>query len=335
MKRPLQIAAILALTIFLVWLFLHNANLRDVAKIIEKASIPWLILGATVNLTTLLFRTIRWRAIIDPDDPPAFYPTLLANAVGYMLSTVLPFRAADVARPALLSRRTKHRFSAALGTVLTERILDLSSILLLYLYFVGRRWSWFSDDPRTASLWRFLVIPAAIASCVILGLLVFLIAGVFLYSSVLRRFHEWLGKIVPTRFRAAWMNMFDAFVQSLEITRHPASFAKVLFSTVGIWFCLTVQFTCTATSLHIDLPFDSSFFVTGATTVSMAVPTPGGIGGMHKTAQFILVRFYHLAVDPAVAAAVLFHLVGTVPVVILGIAMFMAEGVRWKDVTHA
>ena len=35
---------------------------------------------------------------------------------------VAAIRAGDVARPALLSRRTSVRFSAALGTVLTERI---------------------------------------------------------------------------------------------------------------------------------------------------------------------------------------------------------------------
>src|SRR5256885_4582560 len=49
--------------------------------------------------------------------------TFFANTVGYMLSTVLPIRAGDVARPALLARRTNVRFAGALGTVLTERIL--------------------------------------------------------------------------------------------------------------------------------------------------------------------------------------------------------------------
>ena len=38
--------------------------------------------------------------ILDPTDPPPFYSTFFANAVGYMLSTILPVRAGDIARPA-------------------------------------------------------------------------------------------------------------------------------------------------------------------------------------------------------------------------------------------
>src|SRR5687768_18484851 len=95
----------------------------------RTTNVFWLGVALVVNLAALFFRTIRWRIILDPDDPPPFYPTFFANTVGYMLSTILPIRAADVARPALLSRRTSHRFSGALGTVLTERVLDLLSIL--------------------------------------------------------------------------------------------------------------------------------------------------------------------------------------------------------------
>ena len=61
----------------------------------------------------------------------------LATSMGYALSTVLPVRAGDVIRPALLSRRTDVRFSRALGTVLTERVLDLTAILILYLSFIA------------------------------------------------------------------------------------------------------------------------------------------------------------------------------------------------------
>src|SRR5215213_3496685 len=130
--------------------------------------------------TARLFRTIRWRTILDPDDPPPFYATLFANTVGYMLSTILPIRASDVARPALLARRTTHRFSGALGTVLTERILDLTSILVLFVYFSVRRWNEFSHDAGTAR-WFYIVRAGAIASAAILIVLWFFIIGLFFF----------------------------------------------------------------------------------------------------------------------------------------------------------
>jgi uncharacterized membrane protein YbhN (UPF0104 family) len=136
------------------------------------------------------------------------------------------------------------------------------------------------------------------------------------------------------RFREAWMNFFDAFVQTLEITTHVRALIIVLVSTGGIWFCLTSQFIFTLLALHRSLPFDSSIFVTGITTVGMAIPTPGGVGGFHKACQLVLTHFYGYDIDSSVAAALLFHVVGTVPVLVTGLILFVHEGLHWSDVTQ-
>ena len=332
MKRTLQIAAIAALTILFLVLFLRNANLAEVWAILKSTSAGWLVLALLVNFSALLFRTIRWRIILDVDDPPPFYPTFFANTVGYMLSTILPIRAADVARPALLARRTTHRFSGALGTVLTERMLDLFSILTLFVTFAVLRWNQFSHDPRTAR-WFYVVKAGAIASAVILVALVVFMFGLFFFRPFIRRMHELLGKLVPKRFRESWMHFFDSFTETLELTKHRAAFAKVLLCTAGVWSCLTGQFYLTTLALHRPLPFDSAFFVTGVTTVGLAIPTPGGVGGFHKACQLVLTNFYQFDVDSSVATAILFHIVGTVPVLLTGLLLFAREGLKWRDVT--
>jgi hypothetical protein len=248
---------------------------------------------------------------------------------------VLPVRAADVARPALLARRTNLRFSGALGTVLMERMLDLASILSLYIYFVARRWNEYTRNPATAHLWGYLIKPSAIVCVALLAALIFFTVGVFYYAHLLRRLHVWLSRFVPRRFREAWMNFFETFVQTVQIIRDVPTFTKVLAFTAGVWICLTTQFLLAVAALHMRLPADSSFFITGTTTVGLAIPTPGGIGGLHKICQFDLTHFYGVGVDQAVAAAVLFHLVGTIPVVVVGLALFVREGLRWKDVARA
>jgi uncharacterized protein (TIRG00374 family) len=331
LKRALQIAFVTALTVMLVWLFLRNADLRDVWRILQSANIGWVLIAGAVNLSTLFFRSIRWRTILDPDDPPSFYSTFFANAVGYMLSTVLPIRAADVARPALLAKRSGKRFSTALGTVLTEKILDFLSVLSLFVYFSALRWRQFTSNPETEKPWRLIVQPATIVASVLIVTLVSFIIGVLLFADKVRVAHGWLARLIPARFRSSWMNFFDMFVQSLHTIRQRHALLRVIGCTVTIWACLTLQFTFTALALHQDLPFDSTFFITGATTLSLVVPTPAGIGGVHKVAQFVLTRFYGMDLESAVAAAVLFHLVGTLPCVILGLGLVMREGIRLRD----
>jgi len=82
------------------------------------------------------------------------------------------------------------------------------------------------------------------------------------------------------------------------------------------------------------LPFDSSFFISGLSTLGLAIPTPGGVGGFHKACQLVLTTFYGFTIDESVAVALLFHAVGTVPVVLTGLLLFAREGLRWKDVTR-
>jgi uncharacterized protein (TIRG00374 family) len=331
LKRILQLSAVALLTIFFLGLFLWNSNLSDVWMRIKGASLPWVLVGLSANVAALFGRTLRWRVILNADPPPRFYPTFFANTVGFMLSIILPVRASDVARPALLSRRTSVRFPAALGTVLTERVLDLFSILVLFVYFGVRRWHEFSTNPATAKAF-YIVEAGVIGAAVTLGLLLVLVTGVFFFRHKIRAMHAFVGRLVPERFRDAWMRFFDSFASSLEIIRRPREFAPVALLTAAIWLLLQSQFWFVVQALHHPLPFDSSFFVGGVTTVGLAIPTPGGVGGFHKACQIVLTKFYGFDIDGSVAVALLFHVVGTAPVLFTGLGLLGHEGLRLKDI---
>lgn len=331
MKRTLQLTLAIVLTIVFLGWFLWNTDLHDVWQIMKSANPFWLIGGMLINVAALVFRTLRWRTILRPENPPPFYPTFFANTVGYGLSTVLPVRAGDFARPALLSRRTDINFSAALGTVLAERVLDLTSILTLFVYYALRHWHHFSTDPRTANAF-FIIKAGAIGALITLAGLLVLVVGVF-FGKV-RTAHEFVGRILPIRFRAPWMHFFDAFAASVDLVRTPSVLMRVIFFTIGVWGCLTSQFWFVVTALHRPLPLDSGFFVTGITTIGLAVPTPGGVGGFHKACQIVLTKFYLFDIDSSVAVAVLFHVVGTLPVLVVGLLLFLREGLNLRQLTE-
>lgn len=324
MKRILQLVAIALLTIIFLALFLWKSNLRDVWRIMLSTNLAWFAVGFVVNGATLIFRTIRWRLLLHESDPPRFYPTFFANTMGYMLSTILPIRAGDVARPALLARRTSVRFSEALGTVLTERVLDLLCILALFVLFGVYRWRDFDSAVVHGGTWF---------SGIILGTLTVLLVAFYFSRGAVRRLHEALGRLLPTRFRPSWMRFFDAFARTLDIVERPAAFGGVLITTALIWFCLTSQFWFVLMAAHRPLPLDSTIFLSAATTVGIAIPTPGGVGGFHKVSQYVLTNFYGFDIDTSVAVSVLFHIVGTMPVVVVGAILFLREGLNWRELS--
>ena len=174
----------------------------------------------------------------------------------------------------------------------------------------------------------------AIIAGSMLAALLLLVFGFYFFRGAVRRLHSALGRILPHRFREPWMRFFDAFADTLQITQRPAAFVVVVLCTVAIWTCLTTQFWFVLVAAHRPLPIDSSFFLTSATTVGIAIPTPGGIGGFHKVCQWILTTFYRFDLDTSVAVALLFHIVGTLPVVLVGAALFLHEGLNWRELSR-
>jgi uncharacterized protein (TIRG00374 family) len=328
LRRILQVTLVSLLTIFFLGLFLWKSNLQEVWRIMKSTNLLWLASAFLVNWLALVFRTVRWRTLLGGPKPPGFYPTFFANTAGYMLSTVLPIRAGDVARPALLARRTSVRFSEALGTVLTERVLDLLSILAIFVWFCVLRWNSF---PNNAGV----VHGGAIGCMSVFVAVVIFLFGLYFFGGTVRRLHERIGRILPKRFREPWMKFFDAFARTLSITERPRDFFTVLFATAAIWICLTAQYSLVFIATHRPLPYDATFFISGVTTIGVAIPTPGGVGGFHKLCQWALTSFYGFDIDSSVAIALLLHLVGTVPVVLTGLTLFAWEGLRWRDLTHA
>ena len=326
LKSKLRLPVILFLTALLLYFFLRNTDPGVIWQTLKSIHPGWFLFGLLSNFLALCCRSERWRSILNPDDPPPSYPTFFATTLGFMSSALLPVRAGDVIRPALLSRRTNIRFADALGTVLCERVLDLLSILTLFITFVYTSGRTFAQNPATAGKFRAVQGAAYGAIGIVIVMLTFLLM-IYFASPVIRRAHEKLGIIVPKRFRGAWMRFFDSFVKSVAIVTHnKKAFVRIILLTSGVWLCLSSQFFFVAHAVDHPLPFTASFFLTGMTILGMMIPTPGAIGGFHKACQIALVGFYEFDVSASVAVAIAFHIVGTAPVIIAGFSLLAREG---------
>jgi glycosyltransferase 2 family protein len=334
LSKALRIALIAAATILLLALFLRNSDRGEVMAALRSVHPAWFAAALLVNFTALTLRAFRWRTILGAAaTTPPIYDTFLSTAIGFMSSAVLPIRAGDVIRPALLSRRTGVRFSTAFGTVVSERLIDLTSNLVLFITFAMTGGRALSADPATAK--KALVIHSA-ASIAAIALVAMLTLAVLLYffreraRLVQLRVSTWL----PKRFRHGWVSFFDALTAALEILGRPRIFVRVFLLTAGIWTCLTAQYVLVLRAMDRPLPYVASFLIATMAIVGLSIPTPGGVGGFHKAAQLALTTFYGFDVSSSVAVALVFHIVGTLPVVLTGFALFAREGMSFRQLTR-
>src|SRR5258708_33474033 len=55
--------------------------------------------------------------------------------MGFAASAVLPARAGEVVRPIVLARRTQVTLSSSFASVVFERVIDLATVLVLFLFY--------------------------------------------------------------------------------------------------------------------------------------------------------------------------------------------------------
>ena len=133
MKFPWRGAIGLALTVFLLWWVFRDTDPKQVGRALAGASIGMLILGGLLNLGHNVFRVWRWKALLEPvREGVSFRPLFAAVIVGYLTTWLVPGRLGEVVRPALLSARENVPLGPSLGTVVSDRILDGMTIVLLF-----------------------------------------------------------------------------------------------------------------------------------------------------------------------------------------------------------
>ncbi len=134
-KRTVRIAVSLFLMVALLVVFLWNVNFKEVGQSLESANPWWLLLAGCLALLSYWLRAIRIILLLRPVGKVRQSTANLSTAVGYAAMSLLPARMGDLVRPAIISRRDTLPFSAALASILTERLFDMWTIIVGFLLF--------------------------------------------------------------------------------------------------------------------------------------------------------------------------------------------------------
>lgn len=118
----------LGLGCFLFWYFFHQMNFSEKIEfynLLKNANYGWILLSILLSFLTFLLRAERWKLALEPLD----YTTKFGNRyhslmIGYIVNAVFP-RAGELSRAFLLSKKEHLSFSETLGTIFSERFIDL------------------------------------------------------------------------------------------------------------------------------------------------------------------------------------------------------------------
>jgi len=133
--RGLFVLALLVAALLAIWW--RGPDWNTVYHAFDVVAWRWVIVGVLLNLLSVLARSLSWRLTIDqalPEPHPRFGQVFSAFGIGLLGNAVLPARAGELARVAVLRRHLPHgRGTSAtlLGTVFAHRLFDLFPVALL------------------------------------------------------------------------------------------------------------------------------------------------------------------------------------------------------------
>lgn len=272
----------------LVWTF-KGTNWDEFFGALKAANWVRLVVGYTAILTVIHFaRTLRWGNLLSGIEHVPFKKLNEASAIGFMMLIILPFRLGEFARPFLIAQRSNIRRSAAMTSVVLERIIDgliIAALLFVLMWFLP-------DDARGLP---------AIRTGAWMMLLVF--GGGFLFLLLARWRHDFVvgvmrktaGRIAPGPTEKI-IGIVDGFVGALK-QLPDAKNMTLFFVWTGVYWVangfgmsyFANSFDCSNASGGSCLPLEMSlfqgYFLLCVTIVGMLIPAAPGSAG---TAQFAL-----------------------------------------------
>jgi uncharacterized protein (TIRG00374 family) len=272
---------------------------------------------------TYLARTVRWQYLLEPIGEARFRTAFRSTVIGFAAIGLLPARVGDVLRPYLLARTEGFSASSTFATVVMERVLDLVTVLLLLALYVlvlgGRE----TLPPRLLGPIETSAMVAAGGAVVLLALAWTLATHPERVAALVRR-TEW---ILPARVAHALSDLARTFSQGFAVAREARALTFAVIWSFPVWLGIALHAWVITLAFGIAMPVGGAFLLQSLLVIGVAMPTPGGVGGYHAMYRFGVTTFYGAPNDAAVGAAIVAHAASFVPVVVLGIAFMLQDGI--------
>lgn len=303
----------------ILWWMYRDTDFKAMEEtLLHRMNWGWMLFSLVFGVMAEVFRGVRWKQTLSPvGEHPNTMDCVHAVFISYASSLIIP-RSGELSRCAVLAKHDGTSFLKALGTVVTERIVD--SVLLLLIAAIGIC----SQVPIFSSFFAQTgmnigdILKGFTATGYVVTGVCMLITLFFLYY-MMRRF----------AFMAKFKNMLLNLKEGILSLRDVENKSLFVFYTLAIWASYFLHYWITFKCFDFmdALGFTAAMvsFIVGS--ISVIVPTPNGAGPWHFAVKTILV-LYGVADVNAVTFVLIVHTVQTTLVPLLGIFSWVTLALR-------
>ena len=272
----------------------------------------WLLLLSALGIyaVSVALRGWRWhRIMLLADIPHQRADAYGLTLVGLMGNNVLPARGGEVLRIALMGSRTTARRREVLGSIIAERLLDVSVLVGLFVIY-----TWIGVAGAPTGRWPATVAAAAL---VVGGV------GLVTYLSLRRRGHF-------ERFAAA----IRPVSRASKLFARPEGGPLALLSVV-IWTLEGVTLLVIGLAIDVSLTLPDGALIIILASLAAAIPAAPGYAGTFDAGMVLGLSAAGVSGGAAVGFILLVRFVMFVPVTLVGLVVLITRYGGLKRVDEA
>jgi hypothetical protein len=321
MKKKLLAGIIISA--LLVYLSVRGIRFADVRAAFQSVRPGYAAMAMLMMVITQLLRSVRWGVILRPLEKISQLTLFAVTSVGFLAIVSIPARIGELARPFLLSRKSSLSMSAALGTIVIERVFDSLAVLLIF---------------ALTFLW--MPFPAWVVNSGILflGLTLMLIAVIALF--LVKK--EWgfrlagpLLRRVPERHQPRLAHFMDQFISSFATMSDPWRLSGLFAFSIFIWVTNSITIFLMFGAFGLKLSYLAAVVTLVILLIGIAIPAaPGFIGNWHFACVLAL-GLFGINKAEALTYAIVYHFLSIVVVLVLGLAFLPLNRFSMADLRKA
>lgn len=325
--RALQIIVGLLISAVLIYFAFRNTEWDKLWAAVRSMHVLPMLVAVTVSTLPFPLRIPRWKLLLRHDDDSALptAPLWHAIAIGFAANNTLPFRAGEVLRVAVASRLGRVSFATALSSLAVERVLDaLTVVAMLGIGLVLADFPAAAGAPDASTASKIGIVCIAVLIVAIVAawkrdLALGLVRKVVGHGPIGEKVHHFA----------------DRLLAGLNALRDPRRAIPVIGWTILIWLVNAAAFYLAFAAFDITVPFSGALVLQGLLMIGIAAPqAPGYLGGFEAPIVLVL-GFYSVDKDLALAYALSYHILTFIPITLLGAWSAVQSGVTLKSVKAA
>jgi len=303
-KKSVIINSLLSLTFggVLFYLVFKSIDFSDFYNRLTELDFFWIYLSMFISIFEHVIRGYRWNLMMEVGQSKKFSTFVTTNVIiiSYFFALIIP-RFNDVVRCYLISKTDEINFSKSLGSVVSERFVDIISLLILIIFFLVLEFQTFILFIKS-----YIIDYTTLDNKSIIIFILFLILSIIISRLFIKK-----SKYLE--------NKFNEFKDGLISVKFIYNDKRFLLSTLFLWvtYFLMGYLIFFSFSQTTDLGINAGIAVLVAGSIGMVVPVNAGIGAYHFLVASILLG-YNLDYESGLFFATVLHTSQIVCLLVVG-----------------